>query len=98
VNESSIFTGYGIEDFPPAFEPSCRSSTRLGCKGKITRFAWNWSTQSLKAVRNLENAEQSMRFLAATTEATNEDMRQYLRSLGAKSLFTHEQPGASAPC
>ncbi len=94
VNESSIFTGYGLEDFPPAFEAELqRLYQAWGGKGKITRFAWNWSTQSLKPVRNLENAEQSMRFLAATTEATNEDMRQYLRSLGVKSLFTMSNQG-----
>jgi hypothetical protein len=94
VNESSIFTGYGLEDFPPAFEAELQKLYQAwGGKGKITRFAWDWSTQSLKAVRNLENAEQSMRFLAATTEATNEDMRQYLRSLGVKSLFTMSNQG-----
>ena len=94
VNESSIFTGYGIEDFPPAFEAELQKLYQAsGGKGKITRFAWNWSTQSLKAVRNLENAEQSMRFLAATTEATNEEMRNYLRSLGVKSLFTMSNQG-----
>jgi hypothetical protein len=94
VNESSIFTGYGLEDFPPAFEAELQKLYQAwGGKGKITRFAWDWSTQSLKPVRNLENAEQSMRFLAATTEATNEEMRQYLRSLGAKSLFTMSNQG-----
>jgi hypothetical protein len=94
VNESSIFTGYGLEDFPPAFEAELqRLFETWGGKGKITRFAWNWSTQSLKPARNLENAEQSMRFLAATAEATNEDMRQYLRSLGVKSLFTMSNQG-----
>ena len=94
VNESSIFTGYGLEDFPPAFEAELQKLYEAwGGKGKITRFAWNWSTQSLKAVRNLENAEQSMRFLTAVTEATNEDMRTYLRSLGVKSLFTMSNQG-----
>ena len=94
VNESSIFTGYGLEDFPPAFEAELQKLYEAwGGKGKITRFAWDWSTQSLRAVRNLENAEQSMRFLVATTEATNEDMRTYLRSLGVKSLFTMSNQG-----
>jgi hypothetical protein len=94
VNESSIFTGYGLEDFPPAFEAELQKLFEAwGGKGKITRFAWDWSRQSLKAVRNPENAEQSMRFLAATTESTNEEMRQYLRSLGVKSLFTMSNQG-----
>jgi hypothetical protein len=94
VNESSIFTGYGLEDFPPAFEAELqRLYEAWGGKGKITRFGWDWRTQSLKAIRNPENAEASMRFLTATTEATNEDMRQYLRSLGVQSLFTMSNQG-----
>jgi len=94
VNESSIFTGYGLEDFPPAFEAELqRLFEASGGKGKITRFGWDWRTQSLKAIRNPENAEASMHFLTATTEATNEDMRTYLRSLGVKALFTMSNQG-----
>jgi hypothetical protein len=94
VNESSIFTGYGLENFPPAFEAELQKLFEAwGGRGKITRFGWDWRTQSLKAVRNPENADQSMRFLAATTEATNEEMRAYLRSLGVKSLFTMSNQG-----
>ena len=94
VNESSIFSGFGQEDFPPAFEAELQKMYESwGGKGKVTRFAWDWSGQTLKAMRNPENAEQSMKFLAATTESTNAEMLKYLRSLGVKSLFTMSNQG-----
>jgi hypothetical protein len=94
VNESSIFSGFGLEDFPPAFEAELQKRYEdWGGKGKVTRFAWDWDKQALKAVRNPENAESSMKFLAATSDATNEEMRKYLRSLGVKSLFTMSNQG-----
>jgi hypothetical protein len=94
VNESSIFSGFGLEDFPPAFEAELQAKYEAwGGKGKITRFAWDWDKQALKAARNPENAESSMKFLSATTEATNDEMLKYLRSLGVKSLFTMSNQG-----
>ncbi len=94
VNESSIFSGFGQEDFPPAFEAELQKLYEAwGGKGQITRFAYDWGTQKLKAVRNPENAVQSFRFLSETSEATNADFQKYLRSLGVKSLFTMSNQG-----
>jgi len=59
VNESSIFTGYGPRIFPRPRAELQKLYEAWGGKGKITRFAWDWSRQSLKAVRNLENAERA---------------------------------------
>jgi len=93
VNESSIFTGYGIEDFPPAFEAELQKLYQAwGGKGKITRFAWNWSTQSLKAVEIWKTRNRACAFWQPPRKPPTRTCA-VPPSLGAKSLIHHEQPG-----
>jgi hypothetical protein len=94
VNESSIFSGFGLQDFPPAFEAELQAMFEvLGGSGPITRFAYDWGSRSLIAVRNPESWQKSLEVLSALEESSNLEMRAHLDSLGVRALLTGSNIG-----
>jgi hypothetical protein len=94
VNESSLFTGFGRQDFPPAYEAELqRQFEAWGGKGPITRFSFDWDQRGLKAFEHPENAEDSLRFMRWREGKAYQGMRAFLRKNGVRALITGSNIG-----
>ncbi len=89
VNESSIFTGFGEQDFPAHYEAELQALyEKQGGPGRLTRFAYDWDSHTLKAVKNPGNAAPSLAFLEKTEEAAYRSMRRVLEGIHSRGLLT----------
>jgi hypothetical protein len=94
VNESSLFTGFGRQDFPPAYEAELqRQFEAWGGKGPITRFGFDWDQRNLKIFEHPENSEASLRFMAWREDRAYQGLRAFLRKNGVRALITGSNIG-----
>ncbi|HVM33012.1 MAG TPA: hypothetical protein VMU88_07745, partial [bacterium] len=94
VNESSIFTDFSEQNYPPAYWAELQKLyTRWGGKGLVTHFKFDYDAQKLVATRNPENTDATLRFLLAAEEASNRQMRQFLKITSPHALLTGSNMG-----
>ena len=94
VNESTIFCGFGEHKFPESYwDELQRLYSGSGGKGQVTRFTFDWDSQKLVALRNLENAEATLRFMLTTLQHSDQAMKQFQRSLSPHGLLTGSNMG-----
>jgi hypothetical protein len=94
VNESSIFSGFGDQQFPDYYWDELQKFyTAWGGHGKITRFKFDWDTQKLLPVQNPENADESLRFLLFEVTKSDKQMKDFQRKISPHALLSGSNMG-----
>jgi hypothetical protein len=94
VNESSIFTNFGEQQYPPAYWAELQKLfARAGGKGQVTHFKFDYDTQKLVPTENPENADATLKFLLGEVEASNKEMKQFLKITSPHALLTGSNMG-----
>ncbi|MGH7739572.1 MAG: hypothetical protein ACREL1_05445, partial [bacterium] len=94
VNESSIFTGFNGQNYPPAYWAELQKLfQRSGGKGLVTHFKFDYDAQKLVPTLNPENADATLRFLLAEVEKTNGEMKAFLKKISPHALLTGSNMG-----
>jgi hypothetical protein len=93
VNESSIFTGFSAQAFPPAFDAELEGLWKAGHAGKLTQFGFDYGAQGLLPQVSPESASESLRFLAGLEDDSNARMKAALASIQAHTLLTGSNIG-----
>ncbi len=94
VNESSIFCGFGEQNFPqPFWDELQKMYEAWGGTGKITHFKFDWDGQKLLPTQNPENADSSLKFLLETVVKSNLEMKAFLRKVSPHALLTGSNMG-----
>ncbi|HVZ81364.1 MAG TPA: hypothetical protein VHE12_11310 [bacterium] len=94
ANESSIFSGFGAQDFPePYWDELQKMYSAAGGPGAITRFKFDWETQKLVPVKDPENADATLKFLLAQVTRADRDMKEFQAGLSPHALLTGSNMG-----
>ncbi len=94
VNESSIFCGFGEQNFPqPFWDELQKIFEAWGGKGPISHFKFDWDTQKLVPTQNPENADVSLKFLLETVMKSNLEMKAFLKKISSHALLTGSNMG-----
>jgi hypothetical protein len=94
VNESSIFTNFKEQNYPPHYWAELQKLyTRSGGKGLVTHFKFDYDAQKLVPTLNPENRDATLKFLLTTQEASNREMKQFLKITSPHALLTGSNMG-----
>ncbi len=94
VNESSIFTNFQEQNYPPAYWAELQKLyTRWGGKGQVAHFKFDYDNQKLVPTQNPENADATLKFLLGEVEASDREMKKFLKLTSPHALLTGSNMG-----